>query len=458
MARAVDKVYLFETMPVRRAVLNQIVPCIVSQMVVLLYNLADTYFVGLLNDPVETAAVTVSYPSYLMLTALSNLFAVGGASVLAHALGQKDMEKAKSTASIAFWWGLFATVLFAVFYFFTEKIILNLCGATPETYAATYSYAKWVVIWGGIGTVGNAILASLIRSEGNAMVASFGVSLGGVMNILLDPIFILPAFLGLRAEGAGMATALSNFISMGFFLIYILVKQKDLTVTIGLKYLKATRKYIAEIMKIGMPSAVQYLLTMVNVASLSKFVSHYETAAVAGLGIVKKLDLLPAYFSIGLSNGLLPLLAYNYSSGDQKRRHNAFLFASAISLGFSLLCVVVYELFAPILTGLFIKDALTISYSAAFLRIMVLAMPMMSLCYPMIVQFQAMGKARESLICTVLRKGVLDIPLLFVMDKLLPLYGCMMVQPMVDTVSLVACVYFYRRVQRELPLHVEIRK
>lgn len=155
-----------------------------------------------------------------------------------------------------------------------------------------------------------------------------------------------------------------------------------------------------------------------------------------------------------MANGLLPFLAYNYASGDQKRRHDAFLFGCGISLGFSLLCVGVYECFAPYLTGLFIGDPLTVSYSAAFLRIMVVAMPMMSLCYPMIIQFQAVGNVKASLICSILRKGVLDIPLLFLLDRLVPLYGCMAVQPVVDTISLIAAIYFYRRMRKAQPPHI----
>ena len=187
---------------------------------------------------------------------------------------------------------------------------------------------------------------------------------------------------------------------------------------------------------------------MVAVAAQSRFVSQCTTEAVAALGIVKKLDQLPLYFSIGVSNGLLPLLAYHYAAGQQEKRRAAFRLGAGISLLFALVCLVLFEGFAPQLAALFIDDATTIHYAAGFLRRMVIAMPMMSLCYPLIIQFQAMGKARESLVCSILRKGVLDIPLLFLMDTLFPLYGCMWVQPMVDGISLVAATSFYRRLRR----------
>lgn len=450
MSKVIDKTFLFEQMPIRKAVLKQIIPSIVSQMIVLIYNLADTYFVGMLNEPRQTAAVTVVASAFVMLTAVSNLFAVGGASLVARSLGEQNEAKAKSISSIAFWCGLCCAILFSVIFQLTASPILHLCGATEATYDLAFGYAKWVIIIGGAGTILNVLLADLLRSEGNAVIAAFGVSMGGIANIILDPIFILPDFGNMGAVGAGIATALSNMLAALFFLAYICIKHKNTTININPKNLKYFKAYAPGIVSIGIPSAVQYALTVVAVAALSKFVSGYETEAVAGLGIVKKLDQLPLYFSIGVANGLLPLLAYNFSSGNQKRRHNAFLFGCSISLGFSLLCLIIYEIFAPFLTGLFISDTTTIAYSAKFLRIMVVAMPMMSLCYPMIIQFQAMGKVKESLICSILRKGVIDIPLLYLMDNFIPLYGCMTVQPIVDTISLIVAIYFYRKILLEL--------
>lgn len=446
MPKGMDKTYLFEKMPVRKAVLRQIIPSVISQMIILIYNLADTYFVGMLNEPRQTAAVTVVASAFIMLTAVSNLFAVGGAGLVAGSLGQQNEAKAKQVSSIAFWCGLCCAVLFSVIFRLAASPLLYLCGATEETYELAFGYAKWVIIVGGTGAVLNVLLADLLRAEGNAVIAAFGVSMGGIANLILDPVFVLPRFWGLGAVGAGIATALSNMLAALFFFAYICVKHKTTAIQINPRNLKYIRSCIGSIVAIGVPSAVQYALTVVAVAALSKFVSGYKTEAVAALGIVKKLDQLPLYFSIGVANGLLPLLAYNFSSGNQRRRHGAFIFGCSISFGFSLLCLVIYEVFAPFLTGLFIKDAVTIAYSSRFLRIMVVAMPMMSLCYPMIIQFQAMGKTKESLICSVLRKGVVDIPLLFCMDSLLPLYGCMVVQPIVDTLSLIAAICFYRNI------------
>ncbi len=442
---------IFEKVPVRRAVLTQIIPAVASQMVTLVYNLADTYFVGMLNDPDQTAAVTVAMPAFLMLTAISNLFGVGGASMAARSLGQKEKDRAKQITAVSFYGGLLLSVLFSMLFFLWARPILRLCGATGSTGGYAFAYAKWAIVLGGPAAVLNTLCANLVRAEGKAGIASFGVSMGGVINLFLDPLFVLPEFLGYGAQGAGMATALSNLAAAVYFIGYLIFKRQTSAVSISLRHLPSAFHHLKGILTVGIPSALQYALTVVAVGALSKFVSGYDTEAVAGLGIVKKLDQLPLYFSIGVSNGLLPLLSYNHGANNPGRQRQAFRFGCGISLGFSLFCLVCYEAFAPWLAGLFIDDLQTKMYAGRFLRIMVTAMPLMSVCYPMIIQFQAMGRVKESVVCSILRKGVLDIPLLWVMDRLIPLYGCMMVQPIVDAVSLIIAVFFYRRILREQP-------
>ncbi len=448
MHKEIDKTYLFEQMPVAQAVRRQILPSIASQMVLLLYNLADTYFIGRLNEPSQTAAVSVAYTITVLMTAIANLFAVGGASCMAQALGRHDASAAKRISAISFWGCLLSAILFAGIFALLAAPLLHLCGATEETYAHAYAYAKWVVIFGGPSAILNVLLANLLCAEGNAAAASFGVSLGGILNILLDPFFVLPRFLGMGAEGAGVATALANGVGTLFLLGCIL--RGGSAIELHPRGLRTAKTHLGRILRLGFPSCVQYLLTMVAVAALMKFMSAYDTDAVAALGIVKKLDMLPLYVSIGVANGILPLLAYTHAAGNFGRQRQVFRLGCRVSLGFALLCVFCYELLAPRLLGLFIDTPQTIAYGATFLRLMVLAMPMMAVCYPMITQFQAIGRVKEALICSILRKGALDIPLLFLMDRLLPMYGCTMVQPMVDGISMLIALHFYRRLLREM--------
>ena len=442
-----DRIELFEKMPVKRAVIKQIMPAVASQMVAVIYSLADTYFVGMLNSPAQTAAVTVVAPCFIMLTAVANLFGVGGSSLIARKLGQRRESEAREVSSVAFWWGLISAAAFCILFAALERPILFLCGADDLSLGYAIRYAGWAVMLSGTFTVSAAVSANILRAEGSAGTASRGLALGGIMNIILDPLFILPEFLGMGAEGAGLATALSNIIS-ALFLLVCLLRKKQSVICIDPRLVNKTREHIRPILSIGFASAIQLMLTMVGVAAQAKFVSAYTTEAVAALGIVKKLDQLPLYFTIGVSIGLLPLLAYNHAAGNEQRRSDAFRFGCTLALIVASACVVVYELFAPQLAALFIDDALTVDYAAGFLRRMVLAMPLMALAHPFITQFQAMGRVKESLICSMLRKGVLDIPLLFLFDSLLPLYGCMWVQPVVDAVSLVVALILYKRIKK----------
>ncbi len=436
-------------MPVKEAVLRQVVPTVISQMVMLAYNLTDTYYVGLLNDPRQTAAVTVAFPSTLLMTALANLFAVGGAGRIAYELGKERRDAAEETAAVSFWGALLSSVLLAFLYRMSAGFVLRISGADPSTFSIARAYVKWVVIAGGPAFIMNIVLANLIRSEGGAFAASVGVSGGGILNMVLDPFFVLDRFLGMGAEGAGLATAISSLAACLFFLAFILLRGRDSVLRPGPSRLAFAGLRLPPVLKTGFPSTVQYLLTMVAVGAMTKFISAYGSEAVAALGIVKKIDQLPLTFSIGVSSGVLPLISFNYSSGDFRRRREIFSFALFLSFSFSMACLVVFELLSPVLVRFFIEDALTVQYGAAFLRIMVVGMPLMALNYPLIVNFQGMGRIREALICSVIRKGLLDIPVLLFLDRLAPMYGLTAVQPVIDTISLIVAAGFYRRILRE---------
>lgn len=436
-------------MPVKRAVLLQILPAIASQMVALLYSLADTFFVGRLGDPDQTAAVTVAGAIFLLLTALSNLFGIGGASLVSRRLGLGRRDEARQASSFCLWAGLISALVFGLLVGFLSGPILRLCGAKEASFEYAKGYLFYSVVLGAAPTVGTTLLANLVRAEGSSVGASIGATLGCFVNIVLDPIFVLPFGLNMGAAGAGAATAISNAVGLTYFIIFILRRKDESANSVDPRLFKEGAKHAKEILRIGLPSALQYMLTVVAVSAQLRFVSKYGSAAVAAVGITKKLDQLPLFFAIGCANGLLPLVGYNYARGNYERTERSFRFGVSISLGFALICVLAYELLAPRLTRLFIDDAETVTLAASFLRRMVIAMPFMSVCYPLITKFQAMGKARESLTVSVMRKGVLDIPLYFVMDAVKPLYGCMWVQPIVDTVSLAAAVILNRRIVRQ---------
>ena len=433
---------VFERMPAARAVLVQSIPAIVAQLIALLYNWADTFFLARLNKPELVAAATIVLPLYLMLTAIGNLPGVGGGSQFANHLGKHDYTGAQRVASVTFWMGMILALVSCMLFPLCSDTLLSLIGANERTIAPAQEYAFWVITVGGIPVIMNLVLANLVRAEGMELQASIGISAGGILNCLLDPLLILPDMGNMGIAGAGIATAVSNMVSVLWLLVVVYRRRKTGVLTFAPQLLRYTRQYIVRIAKVGFPSSVQYMLTVLAVAALTHFVAQYNTEATAALGIVKRLDYLPLYFTIGLSQGFLPLLAYNHSSGNVDRRNQVFRCGCIISFGFAVLCFVVYEIWAYQLAMLFTQESLTVSYIVPFLRIQVVAMPFMAVCYPSITLFQAMERSREALVCSILRKGVIDIPLLIVMNALWPLFGCMWVQPIVDITSMLVAFYF----------------
>lgn len=439
----------FEHKPVIRAVFSQSMPAIIAQLIALLYNWADTFFLARLNQPELVAAAMIALPLYLMLTAIGNLPGVGGGSMLSHYLGKHNPDGASSVASLTIWMGLILALLCAIIYPLVDEPLLRLIGADEQTLAPAREYTFWVITIGSVPIIMNLVLANLVRAEGLARQASIAISAGGILNCVLDPILMLPEMGNMGITGAAVATALSNMLSAVWLTAIIHARRKSGVITAAPHLLRSAKVYFSKIIQVGFPSSLQYLLTVVAVAALTHFVSRYATEATAALGVVKRLDYLPLYFSIGLSQGILPLLAYNHAANNIQRRNQVFRCGMMLSLGFAIACFVVYELWAEPLALFFTQEPTTVDYITQFLRIQVVAMPFMAICYPAITYFQAMQRTREALVCSILRKGVLDIPLLFLMNGWMGLYGCMWVQPIVDFTSMLFAVYFLWRIYHQ---------
>ena len=187
-----DKVILFEQTPIPRAVAKLAFPTILSSLVMVIYNLADTYFVGMCNDAIENAAVTLAAPVLLAFNAVNNLFGVGSSSMMSRAMGTKDYETVYKSSAFGFYCALFSGVLFAALCGIFQNLLLRLLGADTNTMAATAGYVKWTVLFGAVPAILNVVMAYMVRAEGSALHASLGTMSGCFLNILLDPVFILP--------------------------------------------------------------------------------------------------------------------------------------------------------------------------------------------------------------------------------------------------------------------------
>lgn len=435
-----SKTHLFESMPIPRAVMNLAIPTVVSSLVMVLYNLADTYFVGKLGEPVQNAAVTLAAPVLLAFNAINNLFGVGSSSMMSRALGRKDIDTVKRSSAFGFYSALFCAILLSIGYTIFQNPLLSILGSDSTNIEATREYLRWTTSFGAAPAILNVVMAYLVRSEGSSIHASLGTMSGCILNIILDPIFILPWGLNMGASGAGLATFISNCFACCYFFILLRARKGRTYVCISPKMFKPDKGIVIGVCGVGIPAAIQNLLNVTGMTVLNNFASAFGSDAVAAIGIAQKINIIPLQINFGLSQGIMPLVSYNYASGNRKRMKSAIVFTAAISISLISAITLGYYIFAGELVGAFMKNQAVVNYGRRLLRGMCLALPFLCTDFLAVGVFQACGKGKLSLLFAVLRKIILEIPALYILNALVPLYGLAYAQPFAEFVLAIAAV------------------
>ncbi len=441
--------YLFEQASVPRAVASMAVPTIISSLVMVIYNLADTYFVGMLNDPVQNAAVTLSAPVLLAFNAVNNLFGVGTSSMMSRALGRKEYDTVRRASAFGFYCTVFCSILFSLIYMTAKGPLLVLLGTDADTLTATGEYMKWTVACGAVPAILNVVMAYMVRSEGCTMHASIGTMSGCILNILLDPVFILPQGLDMGASGAGAATFISNCAACLYFFVLLYIKRGKTYVCINPRMFRFSRAVAKEICGVGIPALIQNLLNVTGMTVLNNFTSGYGSAAVAAMGISQKIDMVPMNIVFGFSQGVMPLISYNYASGNRKRMKETVVFSAKLTVSSLVVIAACFFLGAGFWMRLFIRNEEIIAYGTHFLRGLCLALPFFNLDVLAIGVFQAVGMGRKSFFFAILRKIIMEIPAIYLLNKFVPLYGMAYAQLVTEVILAVAAVVVLRRMLGE---------
>ncbi len=445
-----SKTELFEQTAVPRAVFQLAVPTVLSSLVMVLYNLADTYFVGMLNAPVQNAAVTLAAPVLLAFNAINNLFGIGSSSMMSRALGRRDYDTVSQSSAFGFYCSLACGVLFSVLCAVFSNPLLTLLGADSETSQATAAYLFWTVTCGATPTILNVVLAYLVRAEGSALHASIGTMSGCLLNIVLDPVFIMPWGFNMGAAGAGLATFISNCVACLYFFVLLIVKRGKTYVCIRPNAFTLRKEIVKGVCGVGVPASIQNLLNVTSMTLLNNFTSSYGADAVAAMGITQKINMVPMYIAMGLSQGIMPLISYNYSSGNVRRMKETVHFSRNASLVIIILVSASYLFFPQFFVSLFMDNPVIIDYGSRFLQGFCLGLPFLCLDFLAVGVFQAVGMGREALIFALLRKIVLEIPALCILNFLFPLYGLAYAQLSAELVLSVAAMIVLRRLFRRL--------
>lgn len=437
---------VFQNLPVPTALRKMIIPAISSQLIVLIYNMADTFFVGKTNNPYMVAGTSLILPVFNITLCLAGLAGVGGGSLISRLLGSGREEEARKVSAFSLYLGLAISALFAAGIAIFMEPVLGLLGAGENTYQYARQYALCVIVIGGVPTVLSNVLANLIRSIGRSREASAGIILGGVLNIALDPLFmfvLMPE--GYEVLGAGLATCLSNCTAFLFFVAVLVQMGRGSVITASPRAGMPKRDSIRAIFGVGVPSAIATFLFDLDYVILDKLMVSYDDLALAAVGIVLKVERFPLNVGIGICQGMMPLVAYNYSAGNRQRMEDTIRLSRRLGLIIAGVSIVLYELFAVQFAHLFISDAQTVELASQFLRIRVLATPLMFLSFFTVYMFQAFGKGRISLFLGTTRWLVFNIPMLFLLNHIFGMFGIVWSQVTADTLTVILSFYVYRR-------------
>ena len=437
---------LFEKAPVPKAVATMAVPTMISMLVVVIYNMADTFFIGQTKDPLQVAAVSLATPVFMIFMALGHLFGIGGSSAISRALGERRKDRAWHNSSFCCYGSLGLGVMVAVISVLGMEQILHLIGASENTIGFARQYLTIISI-GAPTIMFSTAFANILRGEGASRESMVGNLLGTIVNIILDPVMILG--LGWGVSGAALATIIGNIAACFFYISYY-VRGKSM-LSIHVKDFRMGEGIAASVAAIGIPASLNNILMSFANIILNQALVGYGDTPVAAMGVALKSNMLVVLLQIGLCVGIQPLIGYNYGSGNKKRLMQVFKFTGVVSVIMGMLLTLFMIIARKTMIQVFINDAEVVSYGIRMVVALQLSAPFIGILFLCINTIQGMGKALPSLVLTVCRQGLIFIPLIFILNAMLGLDGVIYAQPAADYLSILVgimiCVHLFRSME-----------
>ena len=453
-----DNTLIFSTYRIPKAVAALALPSMLGMLINIIYNLADTFFVGQTGNANQVSAVSLSMPLFLLFIALGNLFGVGGCAFVSRSLGEGKRDIIKTISAFCIYGGIMASVVLGGAFLLFRKPLLYFIGASDASIGFACDYLKWIAL-GAPFIVTSITVGNLIRGEGAAKASVTGMVIGQLANIVLDPIFILgagdklfffnlPFGFNMGVAGAAIATVLGNIISVLYFLAYFLSGRSILSITP--KRFSAKNGIAKGVINVGMPASLNNLLMSVSNIVINMFLSHYGDTAVAAMGVAMKANMLVVMLQLGLAQGIQPLVGYCYGAKNYDRMKNSIRFSMLCNIIIGTVMTVIYIFFRRDVISMFIDNAEVIDYGTKMLTALMSSGPLIGVMFIINFSFQGMGKGFQSLLLAVGRQGLIYLPLLFIMDRLIGLEGIIWAQPAADYVCIVMSVIMLAALVRKL--------
>ena len=418
--------------PAKGLICRLAVPSIISMLVTTFYNMADTFFVGKLDNTSATGAVGVVFSLMAIIQAVGFFFGHGSGNYISRKLGNGEGEEAEVMAITGFVWALIAGVLMTVVGLLLLHPLANMLGATATILPYAVDYMR-VILLGAPLMTASLVLNNQLRFQGNAVYAMIGLCTGAVLNIALDPILIFGFNMGVM--GAAIATVVSQAVS--FSLLLIGCARGD-SVKLHLHKFSLGGRYLAEIARGGTPSLGRQGLNSVAVMCLNNMMGVYGDPAIAAMAIVSRITMFMSSAMIGFGQGFQPVCGFSYGAAKYDRVRESFYFCLRVSAVFLLACSAVGFLVAPQLVSLFQKnDAEVLRIGALALRCQLVTLPVMSFVVMANMMLQTIGRVGSATVLATARQGLCFIPAVLVLPRLLDMWGVLVAQSVADVVALI---------------------
>ncbi|MCI5956860.1 MAG: MATE family efflux transporter [Clostridiales bacterium] len=436
---------LFSKTPVSKAVFKNALPAMAAMLMVLVYNLADTFFIGQTHDDLQVAAVSLATPVFLIFMAVGTMFGIGGTSVISRAMGAGRTEYAKKVSSFCMWGCLAVGVLLSACMLIFVDSILSLVGASEDTWSLAKTYLVIVVCCGPFVLISNCY-SNVIRTEGESAKAMMGTLIGNLLNVVLDPIMILG--FGWNIAGAAIATVIGNVVGAGYYILYFLRGKSSLSISI--KDFAIKDKVASSVLAVGIPAALGSVLMSVSQIIVNSQMAEYGDMAIAAMGVAMKVVIITGMVCMGLGQGVQPILGYCVGAKLRERFKKVLKFSLIFAFILSAVLTGICYLFTNQIVSAFLTDSTAFEYAVQFSRILLTTSVLFGVFYVLTNALQAMGAATSSLIINVCRQGIIFIPAVFLLKVIMGMTGLVWAQPVADVISLIIAYILYKKAERKM--------
>lgn len=429
---------VFNKMSVPQAVMKNAIPAMVAMLMVLIYNLADTFFIGQTHNAYQVAAVSLATPVFLMFMAVGTIFGIGGTSVISRAMGEGRAEYAKKVCSFCMWACVIVGIGMSALFLLFMNPLLSLIGASEDTWEYARNYLI-IVSCSGVFVLISNCYSNILRAEGQATKAMVGQVMGNLLNVVLDPIMILG--FGWNITGAAIATVIGNVAAAGYYIIYFLRGKSSLSIQI--RDFSVKDKIGSSVLAIGIPASLASVLMSISQIIMNGLMAGYGDMALAGIGVAMKITMITGMIAMGIGQGIQPILGYCVGAKIWERYKKIMRFSLVFAFILGLVMTVLCYLFANQIVGVFLTDESAFAYAVRFARILLTTSTLFGVFYVITNALQAMGAAISSLIINLSRQGLIYLPALFILKAALGVNGLVWAQPVADLLSIGLAALLY---------------